>query len=84
MYKVILTHKSSIFVKNLPKSNKKKLDIIIDRLKENPYSYPYKKIKGETNLYRIRIGGFRISYEIYENENIINILKIGKRDKFYQ
>ena len=84
MYKVILTHKSSSFVKNLPKSNKKKLDIIIDRLKENPYSYPYKKIKGETNLYRIRIGGFRISYEIYENENIINILKIGKRDKFYQ
>ncbi|HNU60946.1 MAG TPA: type II toxin-antitoxin system RelE/ParE family toxin [Methanofastidiosum sp.] len=84
MYKVILTHKSSIFVKNLPKFNKKKLDIIIDRLKENPYSYPYKKIKGETNLYRIRIGGFRISYEIYENENIINILKIGKRDKFYQ
>lgn len=84
MYKVILTHKSSSFVKNLPKSNKKKLDIIIDHLKENPYSYPYKKIKGETNLYRIRIGGFRISYEIYENENIINILKIGKRDKFYQ
>ena len=84
MYKIILTHKSSSFVKNLPKSNKKKLDIIIDRLKENPYSYPYKKIKGETNLYRIRIGDFRISYEIYENENIINILKIGKRDKFYQ
>ncbi|MCC7573796.1 MAG: type II toxin-antitoxin system RelE/ParE family toxin [Candidatus Methanofastidiosum sp.] len=58
--------------------------MIIDHLKENPYSFPYKKIRGETNLYRIRIGGFRISYEIYENENIINILKIGKRDKFYQ
>ncbi|NMA31057.1 MAG: type II toxin-antitoxin system RelE/ParE family toxin [Candidatus Methanofastidiosa archaeon] len=57
---------------------------IIDHLKENPYSYPYKKIKGGTNLYRIRIGGFRISYEINENESIINILKIGKRDKFYQ
>ena len=56
----------------------------MDCLKENPYSYPYKKIKGETNLYRIRIGEYRISYEVYENENIIIILKIGKRDKFYQ
>ena len=45
MYKVILTHKSSNFVKNLPKSTKKKVGIIIDHLKENPYSYPYKKIK---------------------------------------
>lgn len=62
--KVILKHKSSNFVENFPKSTKKKLGIIIDHLKENPYSYPYKKIKGETNLYRIRIGGFRISYEI--------------------
>ena len=68
MYEIIFTEKASNFAEKLPKANKRKLKEILEKLKENPFSYPYRKIKGESNLYRIRIGTYRILYEVDEKE----------------
>ncbi|RLG55949.1 MAG: hypothetical protein DRN95_07325 [Candidatus Hydrothermarchaeota archaeon] len=53
-------------------------------LRENPFSYPYKKIKGEENTYRIRIGKFRILYEVDEKNNLIIIFKAERRERAYK
>ena len=37
MYEIIFTNKSSSFIKDLPKANKKKLITVMDCLKENSY-----------------------------------------------
>ena len=84
MYEIIFTEKASNFAKKLPKANKRKLKEILEKLKENPFSYPYRKIKGESNLYRIRIGTYRILYEVNEKEKKVTVLKIEKRSKAYR
>ncbi len=38
----------------------KRIKDTLGNLKENPFSYPYKKIKGKTNVYRIRVGKYRV------------------------
>jgi mRNA interferase RelE/StbE len=60
----------------------KKIKDILENLKEDPFSYPYKKIKGKTNMYRIRVGKYRVLYKVEEKKRI-TVLKIDKRSRAY-
>ncbi|MFN5473062.1 MAG: type II toxin-antitoxin system RelE family toxin, partial [Pseudanabaena sp.] len=42
------------------------------------------KLVGEDNLYRIRVGNYRIIYSIQDNQLLILVLKIGHRRDVYQ
>ena len=83
VYEIIFTHRSAKFIEALPQSHRQKLREITESLGSNPFSYPYRKIRGETNLYRIRLGKFRMLYEIDEKEKRVVILKVDKREKVY-
>jgi len=84
MYEIIFSRKAAKFISTLPQNYKDKIKETLIILRENPYGYPYKKIRGETNLYRIRVGKYRILYEIDKNNNQIIILKIDKRERIYK
>jgi mRNA interferase RelE/StbE len=47
-------------------------------------SFPYKKIRGEPHLYRIRIGNYRVLYKIDEPDKRIMVLKIERRSRAYK
>ena len=66
-YTVLFTKQAAGFVSNLTKANKGRLESIVKALRINPFSYPYRKIKGETNLYRIRLGKHRLLFEVDES-----------------
>jgi len=55
----------------------------IDNLAENPRPLGYKKLTGR-NGYRIRVGTYRIIYDIFENNLIIEIVNIGVRGNIYE
>ena len=44
------------------------------------------KLSGYDNIYKIKLrdSGFRLAYEVKDKEIIVLVLKIGKRDKFYE
>lgn len=50
----------------------------------SPFNYPYKKIRGKENTYRIRIRGFRILYKVIKSELVIYIIDIDKRGQIYK
>jgi len=83
MYEIIFSKPATKFTKNLPHSYRNKIKKILEILQENPFGYPYKKIKGEADIYRIRVGKYRILYEINQDNNRIIILKIDKRSHVY-
>lgn len=69
----------------LPKSILKKAESAIDSLSENPRPDGVKKLKGsDENLYRIRIGDYRIIYLIEDEIKIVDIRKIGHRKDIYK
>ncbi len=59
----------------------------LELLKQNPYIHPQLDIKimqAYENLYRLRVGQYRLIYQIKENELIIFMLKAGQRGDVYK
>ena len=88
MYKIAETdtYKRNIKKTELKKFVKKINDHIYPILKENPYFGPnIKKLKGDlSEIYRYRIGSFRLFYMIMESEKRIIILSLQNRKDAYQ
>ena len=74
-------------IKDLPASYKDQFVQLIDVLKEEPV--PFRKfdlvrIRGHENIFRIRLGGFRLTYEVDECNLCIRLLKLEQRGKAYK
>jgi mRNA interferase RelE/StbE len=55
----------------------------IARLADNPRPMGYIKLKGE-DAYRIRVGAYRIIYEIDDGRIIVTVVAIGHRKDIYR
>lgn len=55
----------------------------IHNLVDDPRPLGYKKLKGRDS-YRIRVGNYRIIYDIYDHELIIDIIALGHRKDIYK
>ena len=62
-----------------PKNYADKILSVILLLENNPYIGDIDKIKGEGNLWRRRVGRYRIFYEIYSEFNFIHVLWVERR-----
>lgn len=58
------------------------IDAITD-LEENPRPHGYKKLKGR-DAYRIRVGNYRIIYDIIDKELIVDVITLGHRKEVYE
>ncbi len=86
MFKVAV-HKNVVKqLKNLKKAHLKKLAYVLETLKTNPVpwrEFDIRKIEGEENTYRIRIGDFRLVYFVDEENKIIHVIKLERRGRIY-
>jgi mRNA interferase RelE/StbE len=56
----------------------------IDDLAIDPRPFGAIKLAGEEDLYRIRVGNYRIIYAIQDDQLIVLIVKIGHRREVYR
>lgn len=83
MYEIELTPSAVKQYNNLPADYIDRVTDAIDGLQNNPRPHGYIKLKGE-DAYRIRTGGYRIIYEIYDAKVVILILRIQHRKEVYR
>jgi len=72
--------------KQLMKLDKKLIPVIKDAiadLENNPRPYGYKKLKGE-DAYRIRVGDYRVIYEIEDDIILVTVVSVGHRKDVYK
>ena len=72
--------------KQIMKLDKKVIPVIktaIAGLSGNPRPYGYKKLKGE-DAYRIRVGTYRVIYEIDDGKIIVTVVSVGHRKNIYK
>ncbi len=65
----------------------KRLDDCFEELERDPYYGPHiKRLKTRPQelLYRYRIGGYRVIYEVFKKEIIVLIVKIATRGDVYK
>jgi mRNA interferase RelE/StbE len=53
----------------------------VRRLAEDPRPHGVRKIRGAEKAYRIRVGNYRIVYEVYNSDNLILILQVARRSE---
>ena len=70
-------------LRKLAKPEVKKILATIDGLAEKPRPPGSKKLTIE-NLYRVRVGNYRILYEIHDDRLIVLIVKTGHRKEIYK
>ncbi len=56
----------------------------IDRLAVDPRPSGVRKLTGADNLWRIRVGDYRIVYEIEDDRLVVLIVRIGHRRDIYR
>ena len=59
------------------------IKVSIISLTENPRPQGFRKLKGRDG-YRIRVGDYRIIYEIIDLELVVDIIDLGHRKNIYE
>ncbi|MCX7854428.1 MAG: type II toxin-antitoxin system RelE/ParE family toxin [Anaerolineae bacterium] len=83
-WNVILTRQAEKAVRALPDSVLRRVDRILQTLEENPISKGSKKLSGHPDLYRIRVGDWRIVYMLDRPARTVLVVKIARRGDVYR
>ena len=82
-YRVIIPKPVQKQLNNLSSNTRTRILAEIRLLKDNPRPDGVKKLKGYENTYRIRVGNYRVIYEVRDRETIVLILSsIHRKDAY--
>lgn len=80
MYRIIIKKPAKKFIDKLPKNEKQRIVKAIEKL---PEGEDIKKLKGHDNIYRLRIGDYRILYTVDNGEFVVIVINAGNRGQIY-
>ena len=83
MYKVLIERYALKQIQKLDQKAIPQIKLAIRQLAQNPRPNGYIKLKGE-EAYRIRVGDFRIIYEIKDKILTILVVDVGHRKDIYR
>jgi mRNA interferase RelE/StbE len=61
------------------KQDQRRVRAVLDEIISDPYGGDIKKMKGDENTWRRRIGAYRIFYEIRAQEYILYVYRVERR-----
>ena len=81
---IIIHRKAEKVLKRMDGDTLDRLRNAIRNLANEPRPVGVKKLAGYDNLYRIRVGDWRVSYAIEEDRLIVLVLEISQRGAAYR
>jgi len=84
MYQVLISRSAEKQLKKMTPQVQRKVAAVIMSLEIEPRPYGSKKLTGTVSSYRVRVGDYRVIYDIYECEIVVSVLKIGHRRDVYR
>ncbi|WP_017293608.1 type II toxin-antitoxin system RelE family toxin [Geminocystis herdmanii] len=83
-YQIKFKSSSAKELKNLPSNIQKRIGEVLEKIKENPRISGVIKLQGDDKLYRIRVGDYRLVFEIDDSEKLIKITRVRHRQDVYK
>lgn len=84
-YLINIPNKVKKVFRKFDRSDTKQIAKAVSKLSENPFPIGCKRLVNfGFREYRIRIGDYRVLYDIDHNKKTINVLKIGHRKDIYK
>lgn len=81
MYHIVIKKPAKKFIDKLPMNEKRRVVAAIEQL---PNGEDIKKLKGHSELLRLRVGDYRIIYTVNRGELIVYIIDAGNRGEIYK
>lgn len=82
-YRVEFTTAAARQVKKLPRPARDRVLDAIEDLSEDPRPHGAKKLVGEETAWRIRVGDYRVIYDIFDAEVTVTVVRAGHRREVY-
>lgn len=84
LYQIIFTEPAERMLEKLPADVLPLVEAAIDGLAVNPRPPGCLKMKGYRRRYRIRVGKYRVQYDIFDRELIVEIVDADHRRDAYR
>ena len=84
MYEVTFRPAALRALRKLPTTISTRFITEIERLKINPRPHGATKLAGQLSIYRIRVGDYRILYEIQDKQLLVIVIDLGHRREIYR
>ena len=68
----------------LPKTIQARIHARIEGLKSDPRPKSCRKLEGEERAYRVRLGDYRIVYEVWDKQIHVIVINVGHRKDIYR
>lgn len=83
-WQVLIQRRAEKALRRLDKPIRRRIGEAISQLVLNPRPAGCKKLAGYDNLYRLRVGDWRVSYAIEEDKLIVLVVEIAPRGRAYR
>jgi len=83
-YQVEFTRPAAKEVAALSRDVQERIILRVTALSENPRPHGVQKLEGQTDLYRIRVGSYRVIYAIVDERLIVTVVRIADRKDVYR
>ena len=83
-YSIRFVESAARSLKKLPVGPRVRIAARIEALADNPSPPGTRKMAGEEHAYRIRIGDYRVVYDVLDDAIIVLVLRIGHRKDVYR
>ena len=83
-YRLRLARSAQKKLQSLPRDLALRIDRKILSLQTDPRPPGTKKLSGEDEIYRARVGAYRIVYQIKDDQLIVLVIRIGHRKDVYR
>lgn len=83
-YKIHLAPRAERAFLSIEFRTRRRLARRIDALANDPRPRGVKKLKGEDDLYRLRVGDYRVIYQVQDRVLLVLVLDIGHRRNVYR
>ena len=71
-------------LRKLPSSAADRIIEAVENLAENPFPHGVEKLSGSEHAYRIRLGDYRIVYEVVTQSKLVEIQRVRHRKDVYR
>lgn len=82
-YRVEFTAAAARQVKKLPRPARDRVLDAIDDLQDDPRPHGAKKLAGEQRAWRVRVGDYRVIYDVLDSELVVTVVRAGHRREVY-
>ena len=83
-YRVEVARRAVKAIGQLQRSDQQRIRAAIDLLADEPRPSGCVTLSGEDAVYRVRVGVYRILYEVFDDLLLVHVVRVGHRREVYR